>query len=85
MPAPPHAYITNTTINVVLEVSNVLAKVWLIDALIMLTFLKARVKGDLRGCTLSVEIGAQFAGDLRIGPAEVPELQKLPAGPGDQG
>lgn len=40
---------------------------------------RARVKGDLRGCSLSVEIGAQFAGDLRIGPDEVPELEKLPA------
>ena len=38
---------------------------------------KARVKGDLRGVSLSVEIGAVLTGTLRIGPDQVPELDRL--------
>ena len=38
---------------------------------------KARVKGNLRGLGLAVEAGAQIIGDVRIGPHEVPELDRL--------
>ncbi len=39
---------------------------------------RARVKGDLRASTLAIEVGASYCGELRIGPAEVPELENLP-------
>lgn len=38
---------------------------------------QAKVKAALRAAWLSVEDGATLAGDLRIGPDEVPELQRL--------
>ena len=38
---------------------------------------RARVKGDLRASSLSMENGATLEGHVRIGPAEVPELQRL--------
>lgn len=38
---------------------------------------RARVKGDLRGLRLSVELGAALVGDVRIGPDQVPELDAL--------
>src|SRR5436190_15203362 len=37
----------------------------------------ANVTASLRASSLSLEVGATLVGDLRIGPAEVPELQSL--------
>ncbi len=37
----------------------------------------ARVKADLRGTHLEVDLGATLVGDLRIGPGSVPELDLL--------
>jgi len=37
----------------------------------------ARVKGEVRGRALAVEIGATFMGDVKVGPDEVPELENL--------
>ena len=37
----------------------------------------ARVKADLRGTHLAVDVGATLVGDLRIGPGAVPELDLL--------
>lgn len=42
---------------------------------------KARVKADLRGLRLTFEMGAEFSGDVRIGPEQVPELQNLVSAP----
>ena len=39
----------------------------------------ARVKADLRGTRLTIDVGATLVGDVRIGPREVPELQALAA------
>jgi len=41
---------------------------------------KARVKGDLRACTLSLEWGVTYSGHLRIGRHEVPEMARLEPG-----
>ena len=38
---------------------------------------RAKVKGDLRALTLVFDVGATYCGELRIGPDEVPELDKL--------
>ena len=38
---------------------------------------RARVKGDLRALRLSVDVGAAFVGEMRIGPGQVPELDAL--------
>jgi hypothetical protein len=43
----------------------------------------ARVKGALRALTLALDAGAEFAGEVRIGPDHVPELEALR--PGDAG
>jgi cytoskeletal protein CcmA (bactofilin family) len=37
----------------------------------------AKVKGDLRAAWLRLEEGATFSGALRIGPAEITELERL--------
>ena len=37
----------------------------------------ARVKADLRGTRLVVDVGATLVGDVRIGPAQVPEVGAL--------
>lgn len=39
----------------------------------------AKVKGKLRARTLQLDWGATLVGDVRIGPAEVPELENLRA------
>jgi len=38
---------------------------------------RAKVKGNLRGQTLAVQLGATLVGDVRIGPDCVPELDAL--------
>ena len=42
----------------------------------------AKVRGDLRAAWLSLAEGAQFSGALRIGPHELPELERLAAAEG---
>ncbi len=37
----------------------------------------AKVKGDLRARSLQIDVGATLVGEVRIGPAEVPELENL--------
>lgn len=44
---------------------------------------KAKVKADLRALRLAFELGAEFEGDVRIGPDQVPELMNLVTGGAD--